>query len=67
MKRIINYKIESLKINPNLKASKVKGCAFYHIIEGHRNSYKPYSKHCDTVYEAWKDCYENLNKKQDNW
>lgn len=61
----MNYKKESLKIEPNLRASKVSGCAFYHIITGHRGAYRAYSEYKDTVSQAWKDCYFKLIKKQE--
>ncbi len=58
----MNYKKECLKVNPKLKSSKVSGCAFYHIITGNQKCHTPHSKYCDTISEAWKDCYERLNK-----
>lgn len=58
----MNYKKECLKINPDLRASKVSGCALYHIIVGSKCSYKGYSDNKDTINEAWKSCYEYLTK-----
>lgn len=60
----LDYKLECLKINPNLKASKVSGTAFYHIIEGSKNAYKPYSDFKDTTFLAWKDCWFKIKPKE---
>jgi len=56
----INYKLECLKIHPKLKASKVNGTAFYHIITGNQMCHTTYSGFCDTITEAWKNCYLKL-------
>ena len=53
----VNYKDECLKINPKIRASKVNGCAFYHIIEGFGGAYRAFSSYQDTISLAWKDCY----------
>lgn len=56
------YKDYCLNHNPNLKASRVKGTAFYHIIEGSQTCYKPMSHYKDTINEAWKSCHDLIIK-----
>jgi len=60
----MNYKNECLKIIPDLRIRKVKGCAFYHVVNGHKHIYSPHSSYQDTTSMAWKDCYERLKAKQ---
>lgn len=54
------YKDYCLNHNPKLRASKIRGTALYHIIEGEQRCYRPYSNSKDTINEAWKDCYERI-------
>lgn len=52
----INYKLASLAVNPRLKAKKIPGTAYYHIVEGLTSL----TNKKDTASQAWKECYNKI-------
>ena len=56
----INYKQECLTINKKLKV--YKHGSLYLIISGNERNHSTYSDAKDNKSDAWKDCYEKLNK-----
>jgi len=58
----IHYKAECLKIKSNLKL--IKQGKYYNIVVGNKNCHSCYSGSFEKSADAWKDCYEGLQKKR---
>jgi hypothetical protein len=62
----IDYRIECLKINPELKILGGRYGGLYRIVEYQENGFKPISSAWTSSFLAWKDCYKKIKKREGN-